>query len=98
MLKGDAVGFLRADLTARSWMLSPDFTAPNDPYQIMHSYTRLNIRLGANWRSFGVTLFVDNLTNKLAELGGGEAFGEASVDRILMMPPRTTGIKIEAQF
>lgn len=98
ILKGDAVGFVRADLTARSWMLSPDFTSPTDPYQIMHSYTRLNIRFGANWRSFGVTLFVDNLTNKIAEMGGGEAFGEATVDRVLVMPPRTTGIKIDAQF
>lgn len=98
ILKGAAVGFVRTDVTARSSMFSPDFTNPNDPTEFLHSYTLLNLKLGAEWQSFGVTLFMNNALNRLAEMGGGLAFGEATVDRVLMMPPRTTGIRIDARF
>lgn len=98
ILDGAADAFLRLDYTSRSSMLTPDFTDPRDDFQIMESYQRFNIRLGATNKNYGVTLFVDNLFDDVSELGGGHAFGMTQVERVLIMPPRTAGVRVEARF
>jgi outer membrane receptor protein involved in Fe transport len=98
VLDGAANAYLRLDFLSRSSMLTPDFTDPRDPWQNMASYQRANIRLGAQGKTYGVTLFMDNVFNDVSELGGGHAFGMNNVWRVLVMPPRTTGVRVEARF
>lgn len=98
ILDGAADAFVRLDFSTRSSMLTPDFTDPRDYFQIMDAYNRFNIRLGATGRNYGVTVFMDNVFNDVSELGGGHAFGMPTVERVLIMPPRTTGVRVEARF
>lgn len=73
----------------------------NGTYIPVMQYFRADASVGYRWHGWDASVFVKNLTNKVAEVGvvaltGGDvAAGDATITTI---PPRTVGLKLEVSF
>lgn len=67
----------------------------NNPPRIQHAYSLLNLRAGLNGSSWSATFFIDNVTNKHAELFFNDRWVQVrqSVNR-----PRTFGLTVRKRF
>jgi iron complex outermembrane recepter protein len=78
----------------------PETAAIPDGYPL-RSYALSNVRVGLNSESWGIEAFVENLTNKRAELGRGvesSGGGLFDVDRFSIIRPLTAGVRVSTQF
>lgn len=65
--------------------------------KLMESYELVNLRLGVDWESIGVSLFVNNLTDTRAVL---RALGRPPFDpdARIRVQPRTVGVSLRGRF
>lgn len=90
----DMSAFGRVDLQYRDKVIEPiRFTTFED-------YVTINLRTGVHFDAYTVSLFVDNVTNKYAQLSdaSGLLVGQPTAQRIYTMPPRTIGLELRYQF
>lgn len=87
-------GSARLDWSYRSSMVGPLYADPTNPLTYNHSYGNLNVRVGVLRDRWSVYLYVDNLCNKLEELGAAPLPGEGFTDRVQIAPPRTVGVRL----
>jgi iron complex outermembrane recepter protein len=98
-------GFLRSDVqyvgrTTRYFAHDSRVPAPADNFQDYGDYTLINVRTGAQWKDFTVTLFVKNAADRRAAFFRGLQ-GTSTVptrDDVYVAQPRTIGITVYEAF
>jgi len=87
--------FGRADLVFRDKLIEPTTN------QTLEDFATVNLRGGVKFDDYTVTLFVDNLTNKLGQLdavGSGLLVGQTGGLRVHTLTPRTIGAELRVNF
>jgi iron complex outermembrane recepter protein len=93
-LVGSSTGYFSTQMTyvgQRLGVFTPTFAR-----QVYPSYAQVDVRGGVDWDTWGANLYVNNLTNKRGELGGG--LGSFSTSTFYLIQPRTIGVTVSKSF
>ncbi|MEW6991628.1 TonB-dependent receptor [Colwelliaceae bacterium 6441] len=94
---GEGMGiYARADMNYVDDQTTLGFTATETTGVPIEGYTMGNLRIGIDKGSFGISFFVDNITDERAQLGRGLAGGGNNLDsnRFTISRPRTIGLTV----
>jgi iron complex outermembrane recepter protein len=94
-LGNDVIGFAGAMMTYMG-KRAGNFQPVGVDRQLFPSYVKTDLRAGARYQSWLVDVYLNNVANKRAELGGGvDGF---PTDAIIYIQPRTAGISVSKTF
>jgi iron complex outermembrane receptor protein len=69
---------------------------PTTDRQVYPTYTQTDLRAGANWDTWSMNVYANNITDKRGEIGGG--IGSFSTTNFYYIQPRTVGLSLSKTF
>lgn len=96
----DSEAFLRADLSRYGRSFSANNESSAATQRLRPAWTTVNMRVGVIKDNWEVALFVDNLTDKRANLGDNRSIAAelSTRQRLVTIRPRTIGIETRFNF
>lgn len=98
-LSGDLMGYGQVAVSYRgsehSALEASPAGAPTNYFTELHPYTLVDLKAGVRVKGYDVSVFANNVTNAVAEVGA-----KAALDGVRIFParPRTIGVRVSAHF
>lgn len=98
-LPGNFEGSVRVNYYYRDAIIGPNFVEASDPFVQHGDYSLVNLQFSATRDEWGtLILFMNNVFNEVADIGGGPLPGEPFTNRVLVKRPFNIGLEYSRDF
>lgn len=98
-LPGNFDGSFRVNYYYRGDIIGPNFVEATDPFVQHGDYELVNLQFSTTREEWGrLTVFVNNVFDQVADIGGGPLPGEPFTNRVLVKRPFNFGLEYSRDF